>query len=638
MQIRAREDDADTPNGSTMQPTSRAALRWGILCALFCVVAVFVRGVRWDETYEYARMLSGQIPYPEGHPNLRYLQAAPSFQTYSATGLVSLGMGPLVLCGLRNILFLLATVMPVYLLTQHLSRRPLWAVAATLLVLQNILIDFDGSYPTSVWPELYSNGHIGSAYAVLTLYAVVAGRVRMAAALFAFMPAIHIGQFPPLLGLFPIYLIWAVRSGRVSTLKKALPALLVSAAALAVFYLYQSSFAQPPPTEGPYFSTEDYTEIWRSYTQYHDPHRQFPPGNGHVILVGALLLTALGAWRLSDSRQRIACAWLLAYLTILGATVWGIMLVHGIVGADIPFLLIVWMPYRLINHVPPICIAVVVALIARTPYQGSLILAAALVFGAAKPLLSSLIAARFYEPYLSGGEIVFFGLYGMALVNVLSNEIPSFRAARPILAGASITALALYHQFGGLCMALGATGYFALQAINSRRHLDSPRATIALAVACVLVTATLLYHEAQGRRSLPISDFDKRLVAYFDKHPQPMKPLLTRPDEFYMQSRVERPVVVEVTTPSLMTYLPVIAPVIDAMYMDLYGITFSASTASAKIDGLSWEQRWERRSLAKWRILADKYGFKHVVAPPNVVLKLQKVFGDATNTLYELPR
>ena len=53
----------------TEQPRLPKRFWWG--CALwvaFSVVAMLLRGVRWDENFEFAQAMTGQVPYPDGHP------------------------------------------------------------------------------------------------------------------------------------------------------------------------------------------------------------------------------------------------------------------------------------------------------------------------------------------------------------------------------------------------------------------------------------------------------------------------------------------------------------------------------------------------------------------------------------------
>ena len=193
----------------TVGPQPRHAVLWGTLFwTAFSMMAVLVRGIRWDENYEFAQVLLGIIPYPEGHPLAQYVHGFYSLQTWSLAGLMAVSPSPFLANGLRNMLFLLATVVPPFLMGSLLGRRARWGHVAALLVLLGIHIPFYSNYPVQVWPGLYSNGHIGLGCALLTLYLLLAGRHRRAYLLFGLMPAIHAGQFPPLLGLVLLRLLW----------------------------------------------------------------------------------------------------------------------------------------------------------------------------------------------------------------------------------------------------------------------------------------------------------------------------------------------------------------------------------------------------------------------------------------------
>jgi len=87
----------------------RRALWGGVaLWLLFCVAAVCVRGVRWEETYERAQVLLGVVSYPAGHPLFRYAHNAFTAQYYLSALLLRLVPGPAFVCGFRDVLFLAA--------------------------------------------------------------------------------------------------------------------------------------------------------------------------------------------------------------------------------------------------------------------------------------------------------------------------------------------------------------------------------------------------------------------------------------------------------------------------------------------------------------------------------------------------
>ena len=284
-------------------PVARA-LRGILTVALYVVLAVVLRGVRWDETYEHAQIIAGQVRYPPGHPLALYVHNAFSFQTFLSGLVLKLGGGAGVLCGMRNILFLAGSIAPVYLLAAGLSRSVLAGLMAAALALQGIMLEFDGSYPTAVWPVLYSNGHIGGAAALLGLCALVFGWWRTAFFLVGVLPCIHVGQWPPLAGVTLVYGLhaaWRARRGEADQLMGAgaapyLGYTLLGLACTVLFWAVHRQGVLPLPESGPFAARAGAEAVWRGYTALHDPHRAFPPGNGHVVLLGAILLCGMGAF------------------------------------------------------------------------------------------------------------------------------------------------------------------------------------------------------------------------------------------------------------------------------------------------------------------------------------------------------
>ena len=81
---------------TTHTQTTPRGLRNGVLLWLvFGAAAVALRGVRWDEDYEFAQAILRSIPYPEGHPLFQYTRGMFSVQPYSLAALMTLFPGPL---------------------------------------------------------------------------------------------------------------------------------------------------------------------------------------------------------------------------------------------------------------------------------------------------------------------------------------------------------------------------------------------------------------------------------------------------------------------------------------------------------------------------------------------------------------
>ncbi len=622
-------------------PVSRALFWAGIVtCTLFAVLAVIARGVQWDESYEHAQILAGQVTYPAGHPLAVYVHNAFSLQTWLAGLAVKLGMGPALFCGLRNVLFLLASLLPVYVIATTMARSVLAGLLAAFLLLQGLLLEFDGSYPTMVWPALYSNGHIGGGVVLLALGALLVQAHRSAWLLLGLIPAIHIGQWPPLVATLTAYAIWLgylhLQKHRddpapLPPFKTLLTMVLIGLGITAAFFVIQRQFVMPPATEGPFAVSGDVKAVWQGYTANHDPHRQFPPGNGHVILIGTLLLGGLGARFGRDATIRRCCIWLSVYCGSIALAVWGTMAIHAWKGADIPFILIAWMPYRLINHVPPLALAVMCALlIVRWPIRGWWITGIATVVLLTREFWMPYLPAGVVARYLNDGTWVAFGLYGATLLALA----PTRRKDRQLhfyLVLAAIVALALYHRFGAMCLFLGLVSSYLITR-NARREPVFFHPILFVPALILLVGSTFtLLQQHRLAHSLPFSSFESQVASRLSETEGAL--LLAAPDSILLQAKTGVPVLAEAATPSLISYVPEIGPAIDTLYRDLYGYGF-APDGQDKAFSLARDILWQGRSTEEWRQLSQTYGFTHVITPATWSLNLTRVLAEEDYALY----
>ncbi len=623
----------------------RRILYGAALWVLFCIVAVLLRGIRWDETFEHAQILAGKVPYPEGHPLRMYVHNAFSVQPYLSAVLLLCGGGPALVCGMRNILFLLATVLPVYFMTALFTGRTRWGHAAAALLLQGILLEFDGSYPTVVWPELYSNGPIGGAWALLTLWALLANHLRIAGLLFGLMPCIHLGQWPPVLVLFLLFGLYEAGRTNRGTVRAVAIYSAIGVFVSILFFLAQRLFFHEPL---PASAGNDLMAVWRGYTFHFDPHRRFPPGNGQILLCGTLLLSGLAAWRTPDSRRLYLGLFL--YAAAIASCVWGIMIVHFFLGENTPFLLLSWMPYRLINHLPPVCLALIISVL--VPRQGVWVLAA-LLFGILHPWLRPLLGDSLYTRYLSGGECVVYCLYGAALWTLLVPLVPKLHMGTHLHKSSALNAspppthsnpqfpnlpacavlvvlclaLSFFHQFGAGCLVLGVLGVVFANRIPKLHALPAT----ALAAAILLALLAAIYGQARFHQKLPVSMFAREIRTTLQDEPGAL--LAGPPDTLLLQAHTGHPVLAETATPSLISYVPAIGPAINQLYEDLYGISFLNPTASS----VSWDQLWRERSLQEWQMLSKRYGFHYVISLPSAEVQLPLMFADSSAVLYKIP-
>src|SRR5690606_18423918 len=139
---------------------------------------------------------------PEGHPMFQYVRNVFSLQSHITAALFHLTENPLLLCGTRNVLQLLASTIPVFLWGALLTGQTRWGHLAALLILLEVHKPLESYYPIEPWPHFYATGQIGLGCALLVLWCLAAGWWRAAWCGLALLSGLHLGQLPPLLLIF----------------------------------------------------------------------------------------------------------------------------------------------------------------------------------------------------------------------------------------------------------------------------------------------------------------------------------------------------------------------------------------------------------------------------------------------------
>jgi hypothetical protein len=144
-----------------------------------------------------------------------------------------------------------------------------------------------------------------------------------------------------------------------------------------------------------------------------------------------------------------------------------------------------------------------------------------------------------------------------------------------------------------------------------------------------------------------ISEDDRRVAGWLAEHSGPGELVLglifPRPE---LQPKTGRPVLAELETLYLMSYLPELAAPIGALVKDLYDIDLSSPTRMREIApnghlslySPAWRQGWEKRSLEQWQALGLKYGFRLVLSESTMSINLPSVLKTRTWTLHTIPQ
>lgn len=598
----------------------------------FCVLAVCVRGVRWEETFERAQILLGRIPYPEGHPLFRYAHNAFTVQYYLSAALLWASRSPAFVCGFRDVLTLSATVIPVYVLTAVLSRRAVFGHVASTFALCGVLVAFGAYYPMFVWPDRFTSGHIGMGVMVLAVALLAGGCGRSACFLSGLAICIHVGQSPIVLALAAAYVFGRWRTGRNDEARACLvwgcAGLGISAAVWALIRLN----AVPVPAGGAFFSAEDAATLWRQYVFGEDIHRsfaRFAPVSHSVIVLAGMILTGACVWWSKRRREGEAgqgIAWPTVYAILVAAACVVVAVVDACLGDRTPFSLVVWMPYRLPNHVAVLLLSVALSVVAgyardeRGTAAFRWLLAAVLLALLARPFLMGLCREGWFSRYLSAPEGVLFLLVGAAWGSLVLESVGR-RAGVLIMMVPAWLLLAAYHQFGAACLLGGAAVtcalLWSLKGGNAWKCLvPGDRGLVAL---CVLVLAVALWDQWLQREHLDVTPFQREAASRLRAEGRETAMVVTPHWWIGFQETTGHPVLYTYETPQLMTYMPDLAPGIIKIRRDIYDIRL----------GEPWDYElgaWLTRSRATWQSLAREYGFGYVVSPARVPLDLPLVF------------
>ncbi len=605
------------------------ALAW----VIFCLVAVALRGIRWDEQYEMAQIVLGMVRYPDGHPALLCTRNALNAQIFTSAGLLWATESAAWVCGFRNVFFLAATVLPVYAMAWTLSGSVLCGHIATALALSGMHEAFAGCYPLSAWPGYFSTGHTGQGIALLVLWLMFSGHTRLGAFCLGLMPCMHIGQMPLLLGwaVLATLFLWRKVESR-ALLCRALAWFLGGLALCALVWLARGWVAAPEAQGGGYAVTGDAAAIWRGYVA-HDAHRALPGGpiqytNAFFVLAALLLLSAAARGvRLSSCH-----AGLLLYALGIAAAVWGIMPLHAWLGEETPYWMLGWMPYRFTNQAAILLLPLMAAWLWRpnAKIQGHAVLMATMALLLFRPVSAWMLPEEIQMRYMASGEGVFFFLCGgaLALAWLRLTKHPRFRIAWSVLTFFVTLVLGTRHQFGAACLlAGGAFGCWSALRLAQRQGVAR-----AASVLCALLLLVLLTQQARAYQFLPVTTFDQAVRARLEGEHKPQAMLLARPDQFTAQARLGHPFFTDGALPGWIPYMPSLGPVLNAMHQDVYGIDLSGQAQ----DSHPWQELWASRAHDKWLALSTRYGFEYVLAPANLQLTLTPLLRGEREILYGL--
>jgi type IV secretory pathway TrbD component len=376
-------------------------------------------------------------------------------------------------------------------------------------------------------------------------------------------------------------------------------------------------------------------------------HRAIPYTTGHLVLVaamltGAALLAARRAGLIPPGKTGADTplldnpwTWALLYCAAASGIVWGIMAIHYVTGPEVPYLLLGWLPYRLMNHVAPILIPLLVA-IGFAGHRGvSACLLLALLAALLVPLAHLVLPYEVVQKYIEGGDYLFFFLFGSAAgtgLRIAAQRNMTCAATGAVAAVVILGLLAWFHQFGAACTLIG-----LICPCAPLPAACTPRAfrLVATTILAMLLIA-LLARDGERRQHLSRSEFHQAVARYLEAEGKPEAMILVQYDQAGDQMRFGHPVMADMATMLHGVYRPPISPSVNAIFQDFYGVYLDPA-ADQPQRPQAWHEVWPAKSLDEWQRLSEKYHVEFVAAPSFMRLPLDLVVPGAQRNLFRIP-
>ncbi|HQK76677.1 MAG TPA: hypothetical protein PKZ25_10800 [Candidatus Hydrogenedentes bacterium] len=201
----------------------------------------------------------------------------------------------------------------------------------------------------------------------------------------------------------------------------------------------------------------------------------------------------------------------------------------------------------------------------------------------------------------------------------------------------TLIVVAMHHRFGAACILAGVIARVGVD--RFLRHTPRWHETLqlaatrgyALGTAVAVTLAALLVQQGRDQAWLPRTPFEQNVAMYLSNRGQPDTMIVTRPDQYAMQARLGHPVMANLALPTWPLGRPSLGPPIAKLYREIYGIHFGNGRPARQ----NWATVWRNRSREEWQDLAAAHGFRYVLAPNHVAVRLPAVLIGETESLYE---
>jgi uncharacterized membrane protein YidH (DUF202 family) len=639
------------------------SLIWGAYTA----IQLAASGIVLDQVVVPVQIITGTVPYPPGHPHQIFYSQAFSLLNYVTAAIWHLKPDSQFISCLRNFLFLFLSVFVPFGLGVILTRRPLWGYLAVTIAMSQTAIPFGGLYPLFFWPHPYSDGHIGAHLVLLLVILLLAGLWKWAGLLLGLLPGLHAAMCIVGWPWAACYVGRIIRSCSRTDKRHFFASIclgLTACVGLGLLIWVQKSKLV---AVSPYDVKGNEESIYRLYTSETDAHRQLPPLLSYGYLVNTVALFAIGALalRAQESRKGAAtCVWILLLGGLAWAYVYSAWLFQAVFGR-LPDLWAILMPARFSNIsallLIPISVAAVAGAYERMP-EGKRLVATVAV---ASLVCAEGLFIRIFPDRIA--SYLMFALWGLAFaMNWYVQRSDLYRLRTPSAAVAVTLCLMFWTQrslaiwvFGLTLFTFGFVLFVAGGGQRSKATSWNSRSTLVLLAACAITIAVVVpgTKSVLWDRDLSPEDrwdrftaFDRLLTSWLETHVDRKEPILA---PIYprteLQVKTGHPVVAEMETLQLISYIPKLAPVVGMMSKDLYDVNYEDRVQLTRIrqmcgggNGVAdiWKcsmVSWQKRNRADWQVLAKKYRFRLVLSPANATLDLPVAVQGRQSILYLIP-
>lgn len=667
----------DTQQEST--DVNKHLMYGAFIWAIYSILQVAWNGIIIDESVIAAQVITGAVKYPPGHPHGMYYQGIYSLIHYLAAVVWWLKPSPLIISAIQNSVYLFLSTMAAYAMTLVLTRRAFWGYVATVIVLFESYRRFQGVYPLSVFPQIYSNGHLGLQIGVLIAALLLNRMWKISGLLLGLFPSLH-AIHALLLWFWSAIYLWFERSIYNRSLIKNMLifftiGLIISGGLALIIVL----MAPDSAAVFPYNGEGNGALIREQFILRTDAHRRALPLFSFAYMVNPAAFFCLGAvvWYRSkyqhNEKNNPDLPGMVAWIMFLGAIVWVYIYGTSILsksGVALPDLVIISMPGRFSNLTAVLLVPITIAGMSATlksiqrpmnliglGFLGVLILGTAIFSASEVFTYEEMIRYEVSRNFLFLIWGIFFGFEFFAGFRDSIHRVVTILAFTIIGGMLSLfldtTYVALY--FVLLTFATWATlqlSRILAKTLNAREYIVKI-IEILLVIGLSLSAAVALPDRDRFRlepgyiRWDMLSDYDQKLKEWLKVNASRDELILAYIGPLprtEAQAKLTQPVLLELKTLWIMSYKPDMSAVIGMMVRDLYGVDYSkpeklkALFKSEKVSVWSpvWKKIWKDRTRNEWLALGKRYNFRLVISLTSVPLNLPAKLKGPRWTLYTI--